>query len=129
MRSHGCNVGGEPSGHIVISDFATTGDGLVAALQVLAAAKASGRPVSEVCKLFAPLPQVLKNVRYGSGRPLDNPKVKEVIAAMERRLGTGGRLVIRTSGTEPLIRVMAQGDDELLVHNAVDEICSALERV
>jgi phosphoglucosamine mutase len=129
MRSHGCNVGGEPSGHIVISDFATTGDGLVAALQVLAAAKASGKPVSQVCKLFAPLPQVLKNVRCGSGQALDNPKVREVIAAIERRLGTGGRLVIRTSGTEPLIRVMAQGDDELLVRKAVDEICSALETV
>ena len=127
MRSHGCNLGGEPSGHIVISDFATTGDGLVAALQVLAAAKASGKPVSQVCNLFAPLPQLLRNVRFGDGEPLDDPKVREVIAATERRLGHHGRLVIRRSGTEPLIRVMAQGDDELLVQAAVDEICSVLE--
>ncbi len=127
MRAHGCNVGGEPSGHIVISDFATTGDGLVAALQVLAAAKASGKPVSQVCNLFTPLPQLLRNVRFASGEPLDNPKVKEVIAAMERRLGRHGRLVIRRSGTEPLIRVMAQGDDTSLVQAAVDEICSVLE--
>jgi phosphoglucosamine mutase len=127
MRAKGCNLGGEPSGHIVISDFATTGDGLVAALQVLAAAKASGKPVSEVCKLFLPLPQVLKNVRFGSGRPLENAEVKEAIAAVERKLGGRGRLVIRASGTEPLIRVMAEGDDESLVQAAVDEICSALE--
>ncbi len=127
MRSHGCNVGGEPSGHIVISDFATTGDGLVAALQVLAAAKASDKPVSQVCKLFAPMPQVLRNVRYGSGQPLENAKVKGIIATVERRLGNRGRLVIRSSGTEPLIRVMAQGDDDALVGKAVDEICAALE--
>jgi phosphoglucosamine mutase len=127
MRSKGCNVGGEPSGHIVLSDFATTGDGLVAALQVLAAAKASGRPVSEVCRLFAPLPQMLRNVRYGAVQPLESPKVKEVIAAMEHRLGNRGRLVIRASGTEPLIRVMAEGEDEVLVRSTVEEICSALE--
>jgi phosphoglucosamine mutase len=127
MRSKGCNVGGEPSGHIVLSDFATTGDGLVAALQVLAAAKASSKPVSEVCRLFAPLPQMLRNVRYGAVQPLESPKVKELIAALENRLGDRGRLVIRASGTEPLIRVMAEGEDESLVRSTVDEICSALE--
>jgi phosphoglucosamine mutase len=127
MRANGFNVGGEKSGHIVLSDFSTTGDGLIAALQVLAAVKASGKPVSEVCRLFTPLPQIMKNVRYKSGQPLELPHVKTVISAMERKLGPGGRLVIRPSGTEPLIRVMAEGDDELAVRSAVEEICSALE--
>jgi phosphoglucosamine mutase len=127
MRANGFNVGGEKSGHIVLSDFSTTGDGLIAALQVLAAVKASNKPVSQVCRLFTPLPQIMKNVRYKSGQPLELPQVKTVISAMERKLGPGGRLVIRPSGTEPLIRVMAEGDDELAVRSAVEEICSALE--
>jgi phosphoglucosamine mutase len=127
MRAHGFNVGGEKSGHIVLSDFSTTGDGLVAALQVLAAAKTSNKPVSEICRLFTPLPQVMKNVRYVSGQPLESPQVKHVINAMEKKLGSAGRLVIRPSGTEPLIRVMAEGDDEQAVRSAVDEICSVLE--
>jgi phosphoglucosamine mutase len=127
MRAHGFNVGGEKSGHIVLSDFSTTGDGLIAALQVLAAAKASQRPVSEICRLFTPLPQIMKNVRYRSGQPLDLPQVKNVISAMEKKLGPAGRLLIRPSGTEPLIRVMAEGDDEIAVRAAVEEICLALE--
>ena len=127
MRAHGYNVGGEKSGHIVLSDFSTTGDGLIAALQVLAAVKASNRPVSQICRLFTPLPQIMRNVRYKSGQPLELPAVKTVISAMERKLGPGGRLVIRPSGTEPLIRVMAEGDDEQAVRSAVEEICSALE--
>jgi phosphoglucosamine mutase len=127
MRANGFNVGGEKSGHIVLSDFSTTGDGLIAALQVLAAVKASGKPVSEICRLFTPLPQIMKNVRYKSGQPLELPQVKTVITAIEKKLGPKGRLVIRPSGTEPLIRVMAEGDDEVMVRSAVDEICSALE--
>jgi phosphoglucosamine mutase len=127
MRAHGFNVGGEKSGHIVLSDFSTTGDGLIAALQVLAAVKASDQPVSQICRLFTPLPQIMKNVRYRSGQPLDLPQVKTVITAMERKLGPAGRLVIRPSGTEPLIRVMAEGDDEQAVRHVVEEICSALE--
>jgi phosphoglucosamine mutase len=127
MRAHGFNVGGENSGHIVLSDFSTTGDGLIAALQVLAAVKAAGKPVSQICKLFTPLPQVMKNVRYRSGRPLELPQVKKIITDMERKLGNAGRLVVRPSGTEPLIRVMAEGDDEHAVRLAVEEICSVLE--
>jgi phosphoglucosamine mutase len=127
MRIHGFNVGGEKSGHIVLSDFCTTGDGLIAALQVLAAVKASNKPVSQICRLFTPLPQIMKNVRFKSGQPLELPQVKTVITAMERKLGSKGRLVIRPSGTEPLIRVMAEGEDEQMVRSAVDEICSALE--
>jgi phosphoglucosamine mutase len=127
MRANGLNVGGEKSGHIVLSDFSTTGDGLIAALQVLAAVKASSKPVSQICRLFTPLPQIMKNVRYKTGQPLELPQVKTVISAMERKLGPGGRLVIRPSGTEPLIRVMAEGDDEQAVRSAVEEICSALE--
>ncbi len=128
MREHGFNVGGEQSGHIVLSDFATTGDGLVAALQVLAAVQSSGRPVSQVCRLFTPLPQISKNVRVASAAPLELPLVKEAIADVKRDLGTGGRVVVRPSGTEPLIRVMAEGDDEAAVRRAVDQICTVLEK-
>ncbi|MGH6874542.1 MAG: phosphoglucosamine mutase, partial [Aestuariivirgaceae bacterium] len=127
MRARGFNVGGEKSGHIVLSDFSTTGDGLIAALQVLAAVKAGDKPVSQICRLFTPLPQVMKNVRYRSGKPLELPQVKKIITDMERKLGNAGRLVIRPSGTEPLIRVMAEGDDEHAVRSAVEEICSVLE--
>ena len=128
MREHGFNVGGEQSGHIVLSDFATTGDGLVAALQVLAAVQSSGRPVSQVCRLFTPLPQISKSVRIASAAPLELPQVKEAIADVKRDLGTGGRVVVRPSGTEPLIRVMAEGDDEAAVRRAVDQICTVLEK-
>jgi phosphoglucosamine mutase len=112
MRKHGYNIGGEQSGHIVMSDFNTTGDGLIAALQVLSVAVGTGRPVSEVCKRFEPLPQILKNVRYANGAPLEQEQVKKAIDLGRQRLGGQGRLVIRPSGTEPVIRVMAEGDDE-----------------
>jgi phosphoglucosamine mutase len=128
MRAHGYNVGGEQSGHIVLSDFSTTGDGLIAALQVLAEVVRTGRPVSEVCRMFEPVPQVLKNVRYASGKPLELKPVKEAIAAAETRLKGSGRLVIRPSGTEPLIRVMAEGDDAGLVNSIVDELCSVIAK-
>lgn len=126
MRRHGFNVGGEQSGHIVLSDFTTTGDGLIAALQILAAVVSSGRPVSEVCRRFEPLPQVLKNVRYANGMPLENERVQEAIAEAKSRLGSAGRLVIRPSGTEPVIRVMAEGDDEKLISAVVGDIADAV---
>lgn len=128
MRAHGHNVGGEQSGHIVLSDFSTTGDGLLAALQVLAEVKRQGKPVSEVCNLFSPLPQVLKNVKFKQGAPLQNSDVRAMIADAEARLGNSGRLVIRPSGTEPVIRVMAEGDDEGLVVRIVDELCGAIAK-
>ena len=127
MRKHGYNVGGEQSGHIVLSDFSTTGDGLVAALQVLAVVATQGKPVSEICKLFDPLPQILKNVRYSSGQPLENTHVKQAVLDGEAQLGQKGRVLLRKSGTEPLIRVMAEGDDEALVQRVVDDIASAVQ--
>ena len=129
MRKHGFNVGGEQSGHIVLSDFSTTGDGLIAALQILATAVQVQRPVSEVCKRFDPLPQVLKNVRYREGKPLEDVKVLKAIEDGKIKLGSAGRLVIRPSGTEPLIRVMAEGDDEGLVNTVVGNIVSELQKV
>jgi phosphoglucosamine mutase len=128
MRAHGFNVGGEQSGHIVLSDYATTGDGLLAALQVLAEIVRQGKPVSEVCNLFKPLPQLLKNVRFTDGKPLEDNKVKAAISAAEKRLGTSGRLVIRASGTEPLIRVMAEGEDVTLVTDVVEGLCGIISR-
>jgi phosphoglucosamine mutase len=126
MREHGYNVGGEPSGHIILSDYATTGDGFVAALQVLAVVKKQNKPVSRVCHRFTPLPQVLKNVRYRTGKPLENSEVRSVIEDAEQRLNGHGRLVIRPSGTEPVIRVMGEGDDKALVEEIVDNIVDAL---
>jgi phosphoglucosamine mutase len=126
MRKHGFNVGGEQSGHIVLSDFTTTGDGLVSALQILAVAVSTGRPVSECCKRFEPLPQILQNVRYAKGKPLEDAKVQKAIEAGKDKLGKSGRLVIRPSGTEPVIRVMAEGDDEALVNTVVGDICEAV---
>jgi hypothetical protein len=120
MLAQNCNVGGEASGHIILSDYNTTGDGFVAALQLLSVVRKLDRPVSEVCRRFEPLPQILKNVRYASGKPLDNPSVQSVIAAQEGRLNGHGRLLIRASGTEPVIRVMGEGDDRELVEDAVD---------
>ncbi len=128
MRNHGFNIGGEQSGHIVLSDFSTTGDGLLAALQVLAEVKRAGKPVSEVCNLFTPLPQILKNVKFKTGKPLEDNQVRKLIADAEHRLGNSGRLVIRPSGTEPVIRVMAEGDDEKLVRNIVDELCGVIAK-
>jgi phosphoglucosamine mutase len=128
MRANGFNVGGEQSGHIVLSDFSTTGDGLLAALQVLAEVKRQGRPVSEVCALFTPLPQVLRNVKFKSGAPLEDKHVRDSISEAQARLGNSGRLVIRPSGTEPVIRVMAEGDDEGLVQAIVEELCGAIAK-
>ncbi len=125
MREHGYNVGGEPSGHVILTDFTTTGDGFVTALQVLAVVKKHGKPVSEVCQRFEPLPQVMKNVRY-KGKPLENPRVSATIADAEKRLSGKGRLVIRASGTEPVIRVMGEGDDRALIEGIVEEIVEAL---
>ncbi|MEW9614231.1 phosphoglucosamine mutase [Shinella sp. S4-D37] len=129
MRQHDYNVGGEQSGHIVLSDFGTTGDGLVAALQVLACVKRSGRTVSEVCNRFEPVPQVLKNVRIKAGQPLEDAVVRQAIADAESELAKGGRLLIRPSGTEPLIRVMAEGDDRAQVERIVDELVAVIGAV
>ena len=126
MRSEGYNVGGEQSGHIILSDYSTTGDGLVAAMQVLAVVKKKNRPVSEVCHLFEPLPQILKNVRYRTGKPMESNAVLTAIASAEKKLGQGGRLLIRPSGTEPVIRVMGEGDDRALVEKVVDDVCDLL---
>ncbi len=128
MRAHGFNVGGEQSGHIVLSDYATTGDGLMAALQVLAEVVRQGKPVSEVCNLFTPLPQVLKNVKFKGGNPLSDNVVQSAIKDVEAMLGAHGRLVIRPSGTEPLIRVMAEGDDGSLVEKVVNDLCGVIAK-
>jgi phosphoglucosamine mutase len=128
MRTNGFNIGGEPSGHIILSDYTTTGDGFIAALQVLSVIKRGDKPVSEVCHRFEPLPQVLKNVRYQKGKPLENAKVRSAIASAERKLGGGGRLIVRPSGTEPVIRVMGEGDDRTLVESVVDDVVEALSQ-
>ena len=126
MREHGYNVGGEQSGHIILSNYTTTGDGFIAALQLLAVVKKKNKPVSQVCHRFEPLPQVLKNVRYRGGKPLDHAKVRTAIADAEKRLNGHGRLVVRPSGTEPVIRIMGEGDDKLMVEEVVDNIVDAL---
>jgi phosphoglucosamine mutase len=127
MRRSGYNVGGEQSGHVVLSDYTTTGDGLVTALQVLSVVVQSGRPVSEVCQRFEPVPQLLKSIRYNGINPLENDAVKSTVEAGRLRLGNAGRLVIRPSGTEPVIRVMAEGDDKTLVTSVVNEIAASIE--
>ena len=127
MRRSGANVGGEQSGHIILTDHSTTGDGLVAALQVLAVLVEEERPASEVLRQFDPVPQLLKNVRFNGGAPLESENVKQRIAAAEAELEGRGRLLIRKSGTEPLIRVMAEGDDPALVERLVDDICEAVQ--
>jgi phosphoglucosamine mutase len=126
MREHGYNLGGEQSGHIILSDYTTTGDGFVAALQILAVVKKQNKPVSAICHRFDPLPQVLKNVRYKSGKPLESAKVRSAISKAQRRLDGHGRLIVRPSGTEPVIRIMGEGDDKMLVEEIVDEIVEAL---
>jgi phosphoglucosamine mutase len=126
MRATGCNVGGEQSGHIILTDHATTGDGLVAGLQILAALVDQNQPASELLRQFEPVPQLLKNVRFAGGAPLEMDRVKSCIADAEAELNGKGRLVIRKSGTEPLIRVMAEGDDEAQVQAVVDRICEAV---
>ena len=126
MREHGYNFGGEQSGHLILSDYATTGDGLVAALQVLAVVKRQNKPVSAICHRFDPVPQILKNVRISGKDALQHDKVKAIIADGKVRLGSEGRLIIRPSGTEPVIRVMAEGDDLTLVERVVDDVCDVL---
>jgi phosphoglucosamine mutase len=128
MREGGFNVGGEQSGHLILSDFSTTGDGLLAALQVLAVLKEADKPMSALARQFEPAPQKLENVRFASGKPLEDAQVKKVIADAEQRLNGSGRLVIRPSGTEPLIRIMAEGDDEKLVNQLVREIAGAVKK-
>ncbi|MFM1959991.1 MAG: hypothetical protein RL588_1508 [Pseudomonadota bacterium] len=128
MREGGYNLGGEASGHIILSDFSTTGDGLLAALQVLAVLKAGDRPMSALARQFEPAPQKLENVRFTSGKPLESEAVKAAIADAEQKLGAGGRVLVRASGTEPLIRVMAEGDDETLVSQVVREIAGAVRK-
>ena len=129
MRTHDHNVGGEQSGHIILNDFSTTGDGLIAALQVLASVIERDRPISEVCRHFDALPQVLRNVRFNGGRPLEDDTVKAAVCEGEARLSDAGRVLIRPSGTEPVIRVMAEGDDSGLVEAVVGDIVEAIEKV
>jgi phosphoglucosamine mutase len=130
MREHGYNIGGEQSGHIILTDHTTTGDGLLAALQVLAVVKKSGgEKVSKVCHRFDPLPQILKNVRYKGGKPLENAKVRTAIEQAEARLNGHGRLLVRPSGTEPVIRVMGEADDKVLVEEVVDDVVQVLTHV
>ena len=126
MREQGLNVGGEQSGHIILSDYTTTGDGFVAALQILAVVRKQGQPVSKVCHRFDPLPQLLKNVRYKNGQPLDDVKVRSAITEAEQRIRGQGRLLVRRSGTEPVIRVMGEGDDKILVEEVVDHVVAAI---
>jgi phosphoglucosamine mutase len=127
MREGGFNLGGEQSGHLILSDFSTTGDGLIAALQVLAVLKAEDKPMSALAQQFEPAPQRLENVRHSGGKPLDNAKVKDAIATAESRLAGSGRIVVRASGTEPLIRIMAEGDDEKLIDKLVKDIAGAVK--
>ena len=128
MREGGFNLGGEQSGHIIMSDVSTTGDGLISALQVLAVLAQSNKPLSTLARQFEPAPQVLKNVRFSSGKPLESKTVKAAIAEGEARLNGSGRLVVRASGTEPLIRIMAEGDDERMVKDVVKAIATAVEQ-
>ena len=126
MRAEAFNFGGEQSGHLIFDDYATTGDGLIAALQVLAVLVTAEKPASEVCRIFEPLPQLLKNVSFNGGAPLETETVQSAIRDGEARLGDAGRVLIRKSGTEPLIRVMAEGEDQTLVQAVVDDICDAI---
>jgi phosphoglucosamine mutase len=129
MRTHNYNVGGEQSGHIILGDYSTTGDGLIAALQVLAVIRTAGRPASDVCRVFEPVPQILKNIRYKTAVSLDGADMKAAMAAAEAELGAGGRILVRKSGTEPLIRVMAEGDDAVLVKSVVQRLCDVVEQI
>jgi phosphoglucosamine mutase len=129
MRAHGYNVGGEQSGHVVLSDYTTTGDGLIAAMEILSAMVQRDRKLSEVGRRFEPLPQILENVRVTGESPLNFVTVAEAIKSAKGQLGNKGRLLIRKSGTEPVIRVMAEGEDIVLVQNVVTEIVTAIEQI
>lgn len=126
MREHGLNIGGEPSGHIILGDYATTGDALVAALQVLAALLEDGRPASQAAKMFEPVPQVLKNVSFKGKSPLEREDVKASIAAIEKKLGSSGRIVVRPSGTEPLLRIMIEGTEKTMITTMADELANLI---
>ncbi len=126
MRAGGYNIGGEQSGHIIMSDYSTTGDGIVAALQVLAYMRGAKKPLSQCGKLFSPMPQLLKNVSYAGASPLEKPEVKKAVENAEKTLGDKGRVFIRASGTEPLIRVMAEGEDAAQINEVVESICHVL---
>lgn len=128
MRAEAYNLGGEQSGHLIFDDYATTGDGLIAALQVLAVLVNAGKPASEICDKFEALPQLLKNVRFNGGAPLETDTVRKAITDAEDKLSGNGRLLIRKSGTEPLIRVMAEGEDPVLIETVVDGICQAISK-
>ena len=128
MRENGFNLGGEQSGHIILSDFGTTGDGLMSALQVLAVVNQSGKKASDVCHVFTPLPQLLKNVEYTGATPLESKAVQSAIQGAEKKLNGSGRLLVRASGTEPLIRVMAEGDDDSLVESVVNDLCDVIQK-
>ncbi|PIW31075.1 MAG: phosphoglucosamine mutase [Rhodospirillales bacterium CG15_BIG_FIL_POST_REV_8_21_14_020_66_15] len=127
MRAKGFNLGGEQSGHIILGDYSTTGDGLIAALQVLSVVKKSGKRASEVCRPFEPLPQLLKNVRFNGVSPLEAACVQDAIADAQAMLKDKGRLLVRPSGTEPLVRVMAEGEDDILITRVVDDLITVIE--
>jgi phosphoglucosamine mutase len=128
MRAGGFNLGGEQSGHIILGDYSSTGDGLIAALQTLAVLVEAGKPMSEVGRVFEPLPQRLVSLRFAGGQPLNDEDVQAAIRNGERALGLQGRLLVRKSGTEPVIRVMAEGEDAILVGRVVDDIAAAIKR-
>jgi phosphoglucosamine mutase len=127
MREHDFNIGGEQSGHIILHDYNSTGDGLIAGLEFLTSLVRAEKPASEVGGIFQPLPQLLRNVRFNGTPPLELDPVKAAVKAGEDRLGKTGRLLIRKSGTEPVIRVMAEGEDEALIAEVVGDICDAVE--
>lgn len=129
MRKGGYVLGGEQSGHMIMSEYGTTGDGLLAALQILAALKESGQPASEALQIFKPMPQLLKNVKITQDTsPLDKDDVQAAITRVQEQLQGNGRVLVRASGTEPLIRVMAEGQDEKQVEALVDDLCGIIEK-
>ena len=128
MRADGYNLGGEQSGHLILGDHSRTGDGLIAALQVLAVLVESGRPAGETCRVFEPMPQMLRNVPVNGGEPLAARAVKKAIASGEEKLGTTGRLLVRESGTEPIVRIMVEGEDEMLIGAVLDDIADVIKR-
>ena len=128
MRADGYNLGGEQSGHVILGDHSRTGDGLIAALQVLSVLVESGRPASEACRVFEPLPQMLRNVAVNGGDPLGARAVQKAIASGEEKLGATGRLLVRESGTEPVVRIMVEGVDETLVGAVLDDIADVIKR-